>query len=66
MSSGNDENSERSERDSQSRFRPIYGNQKLQNEAKHDSKMTLGSEKADFWKSAYFIGSAEAARLSTS
>ena len=61
-----DEKSDRSKRASQSRFRPIWGGQKLQNEVKNDSKMTPGSERTDFWKSAYFIGPADAGRLSRS
>ena len=61
-----DEKSEGFKRASQSRFRPIWGGQKLQNEVKNDSEMTLESEKTDFCKSAYFIGPADAGRLSRS
>ena len=59
-----DEKSEGFKRASQTRFRPIWDGQKLQNEVKNDSKMTLESEKADFCKSAYFVGHADAGRLS--
>ena len=61
-----DEKSEGFKRASQSRFRAIWGGQKLQNEVKNDSEMSLGSEKTDFCKSAYFIGPADAGRLSRS
>ena len=56
-----DEKSEGFQRASQSRFRPIWGGQKLQNEVKNESEMNLGSEKTDFCKSAYFIAPADAA-----
>ena len=52
LSSKFDEKSEEFKRASQSRFRPIWGGQKLQNEVKNDSEMTLGSEKTHFWKNA--------------
>ena len=60
------EKSEGFKRASQSRFRPIWGGQKLQNEVKNDSKMSLESEKTDFCKSAYFISPADAGSLSRS
>ena len=59
-----DEKSEGFKRASQSPFKPIWGGQKLQNEVKNDSEMTIESEKTDFCKSAYFIG--PAGRLSRS
>ena len=61
-----DEKSKGFKRDSQSRFTPIWGGQRLQNEVKNDSEMILESEKTDFCKSAYFIGPADAGRLSNS
>ena len=61
-----DENSEGFKRASQSRFRPIWGSQKRENEVKNDSEMNLGSEKTGFCKSAYFISPADAGRLSRS
>ena len=60
------EKSEGFKRASQSRFRPIWGGQKLQNEVKNDSEMIFENEKTDFCKSAYFIGPADAGRLSRS
>ena len=50
-----DEKSEGFKRACQSRFRPIWGGQKLQNEVKNDSEMILENKKTDFCKSAYFI-----------
>ena len=61
-----DEKSEGFKRASQSRFRPIWGGQKLQNEVKNDSEMIFESGKTDFCKSAYFVGPAETGRLSRS
>ena len=61
-----DEKSEGFKTASQSRFRRIWGGQKLRIEVKNDSEMTLESEKTDFCKSAYFIGPADAGRLSRS
>ena len=61
-----DEKSEGFKRASQSRLRPIWGGQKLQNEVRNDSEMTLESEKTDFCKSVYFIGPAEMGKLSRS
>ena len=61
-----DEKSTGFKRASQSRFRPIWGGQKLQNEGKNESEMIFGSEKTDFCKSAYFVGPANAGRLSRS
>ena len=58
-----DEKSEGFKRASQSRFRPIWGGQKLQNEVKNDSEMIFESGKTDFCKSAYFVGPADAGRL---
>ena len=60
------EKSEGFQRASQSRFRPIWDGQNFQNEVKNDSEMTLESEKTDFCKSAYFVGPANAGRLSRS
>ena len=60
------EKSEGFKRASQSRFRPIWGGQKLQNEVKNESEMIFESEKTDFCKSAYFVGPADAGRLSRS
>ena len=64
MSLKTDEKSEGFQRASQSRFRPIWDGQKLQNEVKNISEMTFESDKTDFCKSAYFIGPADAGRLS--
>ena len=61
-----DKRSEGFKRASQSRFRPIWGGQNLQNEIKNDSEMLLENEKTNFCKSAYFIGPANAGRLSRS
>ena len=61
-----DEKTEGFKRTSQSRFTPIWGGQKLQNEVKNESEMNLGNEKTDFCKGAYFIGPADAGRLSKS
>ena len=61
-----DEKTEGFKRASKSRFRPIWGGQNLQNEVKNEFEMTLESEKTDFCKSAYFIGPADAGRLSRS
>ena len=59
-----DETSEGFKRASQSRFRPIWGGQELQNDVKNDYEIAFESEKTDFWKSAYFIGPVDAGRLS--